>query len=569
MMPAIAFRFPAGRFHAGPWGRHVNEGVAEWPPSPWRILRALVAAWKRACPDLPTPHVRAVLAALAEPPKFLLPPATVAHTRHYMPQGDLAKQWQRMVVTHASQHIATSLVFDTFVVVDPEAEVVAIWPGALSDASAAVLDRLLNGLNYLGRAESWCAARRLSADEVARLPPADCGPAVGLVVGADDEPVRVLCPDPASMFLADRNPKTVTESGRGRGKVRTEVGVYDPDWHLCIETAHIHEHRWSDVPGARWVTYLRPARCFNPQSAVPDGNAVDARRPTVARFILDSNVLPLLRETLPLAERVRGALMGCHRKAVGLRIGEEIAKDDPRGRSKTFSGKDRDGTPLRDHRHACYLPTDEDGDGRIDHVTVYAREGFDADEVAAFTALRNLAFGEGDPLRLMLLGIGDRADLRRSTTAPDLFGESCVWESATPFVPARHPKTRGRFRSDIGTLQGRARFLEQSLIEEAILRSAELNLSVALEHDADRRPAASGGNTVVLRQVAWQDEHVRGRAKPASWDFRRFRNKPGDDGGMRPCGRLRLTFDSPIAGPLSFGHSSHFGLGLFLPAKDT
>ena len=52
-MPVIIkLKFPAGRYHATPWGRHVNEGVPEWPPSPWRLLRALVAVWKRTCPDL-------------------------------------------------------------------------------------------------------------------------------------------------------------------------------------------------------------------------------------------------------------------------------------------------------------------------------------------------------------------------------------------------------------------------------------------------------------------------------------------------------------------------------------
>ena len=36
----IKLTFPGGRYHATPWGRHVNEGVPEWPPSPWRLLRA-------------------------------------------------------------------------------------------------------------------------------------------------------------------------------------------------------------------------------------------------------------------------------------------------------------------------------------------------------------------------------------------------------------------------------------------------------------------------------------------------------------------------------------------------
>ena|GEM_PF-6598726 len=43
-MLALAFTFPGGRYHATLWNRHVNE---EWPPSPWRILRALIAVWHR------------------------------------------------------------------------------------------------------------------------------------------------------------------------------------------------------------------------------------------------------------------------------------------------------------------------------------------------------------------------------------------------------------------------------------------------------------------------------------------------------------------------------------------
>ena len=42
-----------GRYHANPWDRAVNEGASEWPPSPWRILRALVATWYTRWPDLP------------------------------------------------------------------------------------------------------------------------------------------------------------------------------------------------------------------------------------------------------------------------------------------------------------------------------------------------------------------------------------------------------------------------------------------------------------------------------------------------------------------------------------
>ena len=44
-MFALAFRFPAGRYHATPWRRNVNEADIAWPPEPWRLLHALIAAW--------------------------------------------------------------------------------------------------------------------------------------------------------------------------------------------------------------------------------------------------------------------------------------------------------------------------------------------------------------------------------------------------------------------------------------------------------------------------------------------------------------------------------------------
>src|SRR5437588_6654950 len=86
-MPVVELNFPASRLHATPWGRHVNEGAVEWPPSPWRILRALVATWHlKAKDDVPEAVMRGLVHLLAEkPPVFYLPPATLGHARHYMP----------------------------------------------------------------------------------------------------------------------------------------------------------------------------------------------------------------------------------------------------------------------------------------------------------------------------------------------------------------------------------------------------------------------------------------------------------------------------------------------------
>ena len=73
MSTTLAIRFPLGRYHANPWDRAVNEGATEWPPSPWRLLRALVATWHTRWPGLPAPVLDGLLDSLADPPSYRTP----------------------------------------------------------------------------------------------------------------------------------------------------------------------------------------------------------------------------------------------------------------------------------------------------------------------------------------------------------------------------------------------------------------------------------------------------------------------------------------------------------------
>ena len=165
--------------------------------------------------------------------------------------------------------------------------------------------------------------------------------------------------------------------------------------------------------------------------------------PTTARYSLDGPVLPLVQATLPLAEAAHCALMSRYRK---LKEIERYGRTDPpnaeRFASLVFSGKDAQGLPLRnDHDHAFYLSTDEDGDGRLDHLTVFAHGGFPPDEVRALDAFRSLRCGDLD-LSLLLVGLGQQADFRHT----QILGHSAVWTSATPFLVTRHMKRRGQKR---------------------------------------------------------------------------------------------------------------------------
>jgi CRISPR-associated protein Csb2 len=537
-MIAISFKFLAGRYHATPWGRHVNEGAVEWPPSPWRILRALVATWKRTVPDLPQEQVEPILRALAEPPEFLLPPASTGHTRHFMPWF---KGWNPKEPDKAK-----TKVFDTFVAVPREAPLWVQWPNATLDEDQRVaLTHLLRNLNTLGRSESWCEAEL--GDGADNPDWRACRPLQGNMT-PDHEIVRLLCPDPASAF-ADNHVVTVTKKTTGRGKTRRTVEerstIYDPAWNLCMETLQLHRERWSDPPGSRWVPYTRPRDCFKVMPKVCSQRTADHSRIHVVRYALDSTVLPLVTETLPVAESARRTLMGIY--------GRLTENDGVRGRSSILSGKDEHGQPLADHHHAYYLPTDEDGDGRLDHLTVYATGGFGQDERRAFDRLCELWAGrEGEdrhPLRLLLLGMGAYGEY-----APGPLRTSKIWVSATPYLATRYAKTRGRNRIDLRSPEARAAFLQEDLRAQLV---------------AVRPDLAGEGAPEVTIEPLWDQHHVfevAGTWRPIQ--FKRFRRKAGDDGGRRLTGSFRLIFSKPVRGPIVLGWSSHFGLGQFVPVGE-
>ncbi|MHB9049583.1 MAG: type I-G CRISPR-associated protein Csb2 [Pirellulales bacterium] len=536
-MLAIAIRFPAGRFHATPWGRHVNEGAPEWPPSPWRLLRALVAIWKRKLDDrLTLAEVQAVLLSLCSNALFALPLASASHTRHYMPwfkkgPGDKTK------------------VFDAFVALDRSVEVVALWPDVvLASDQQATLAILLENLGFLGRAESWCEARLLSDEEAAKVVP-NCSPLNGHPPAPDEEIVSVLCVDADSAFQNDGTPKHERTEGRGKNKTVTKTPIYDPDWNLCLETLQLHQQRWSDPPGARWVRYVRRSDCFAVSSVPKRARRYDRPTFTVARFAIDGPVLPLVQETLPLAEQLRRALMGKYGYLEARRRGMPLdAPDAPRPRSPVFAGKDEEGTKLSGHRHAHYLPTDEDGDGRLDHLTVVAELGFGSGELAALDKLRYLKFGEGESLNLLLLALGQVGDLK----AP-LLAEATTWISATPFLATRHPKSRGRKRDRPELLgpDNQAAFVAEVLREE-------------LARLRERRPEVPEPASVAPLCDTQGVFRIGARSlRPIQ--FKRFRQKRNDDGGRRPAGAFRIVFPRPVRGPICLGHSSHFGLGLFIP----
>ena len=151
-MIAFAFSFPAGRYHATPWGRHVNEADVAWPPEPVRILRALIATWWRKADHERFPKIMLdglIDALAAEPPVFRLPEAVHTHVRAFMPAP-----------------MDRKLIYDAFLRFDRDAELIAAWPSVtLTAEQEALAAHLLERIGYLGRAESW-AEGRIASDHL-------------------------------------------------------------------------------------------------------------------------------------------------------------------------------------------------------------------------------------------------------------------------------------------------------------------------------------------------------------------------------------------------------------------
>jgi CRISPR-associated protein Csb2 len=535
-MTTLSIRFLTGRFHATQWGRHVNEGVPEWPPSPWRILRSLIATWKTKCPDLDDQLAEHVLRKLADLPDFGLPQATASHTRHYMP-------WDKNYAGH------TTLVFDTFVAAPRGSEILVCWPEAhLSEDERIALADWVQSVGYLGRAESWCEMRLLDVEESElRLPEINCRQLGTRSPDKNTEIVRVLCPDPATAFASTHTPRTIVTTGKGKAKQETATAHYDPDWHICGETLWLHAEKWAEAPGSRWVRYSRPTDCFRIVAAQRRANR-PVLRPQVIRFALDSAVLPLVTETLAVAESARRNLMG-------ILGGMTERRDGTKGKSEVFSGKSAEGVIRTDHGHAFYLPTDEDGDGRLDHLTLVAQEGFGKDEMAALNSLRQIKSRErtdsGHALGVVLLGSG----MLDSEYAQGPTATSFVWRSSTPYLCHRHPKTRGTKKDNEEELASHAVFTEARLRED-------------IRRLLERRDNLKGISLDQIEIAPCVDDNGIFRLGTRGYrpiEFQRFRQKNGDDGGKRLCGAFEITFPLKIRGPIALGHSNHFGMGLFIP----
>jgi CRISPR-associated protein Csb2 len=215
---------------------------------------------------------------------------------------------------------------------------------------------------------------------------------------------------------------------------------------------------------------------------------------------LQGKVLPMETDTIRVAERVRGRLMGYF---------ERNGCDIP----AMVHGKDERGAPLREkHKHLFILPRASQL-GRIDHVLLFttAEEGF-ADHLAdAIAQTKRVIWIE--PMRAVASWMGRNDDTQIRPLAR-------LVRSSTPFITVRH------WRKGRGSME---EFIGEDIRRECRNHGLPDPIKVMQRHSL--RPE-------------------------------RFRRNRESDPSL-PGYDVEITFDREVRTPLALGYGCHFGLGQF------
>lgn len=496
--------FPLGRYHANPWRAFAfDDPHGEWPPSPWRFLRAILArsfqlSRERENPGDDVLRQQLVGAFCKSKISFQLPAQSWRGPGLQQYQPSEFKKVPEAAAKPGEKTYKTTKNKDNFWLVPSEADALFwILEGAnWTEELLAHVDECLARMTYFGRAESITEIERSvsKADSIH----ANCE----LKDKRTAASVPVLCPSADATL--------------------EQVACQTHDDAVANSTT---------PPGAIWKYAERPARA-KPAARAPSRKILPPAQ--IVQFAIGGRVFPPIRYWLRITEKFRGsALRQLARQLTG-NHDAKFAELPPEIRAKfsLFIGKGPTDTALAGHQHAAFFLI-PDSQGKPSRLICWRKVPFADEEQTALLAAAETPlaweFGSDDwKLRLVPLPM-------ETPLPPDknIFGKSTVWETLTPFVPPLHifgrngkPKKGCEVETQI-----------KDILTKEKLPTA--NITVLSPSDA---PAQ------------WVKVHrpSRSRNEQTNTDKRAF--------------NIRLQFESPVKGPLFLGNSAHFGLGLFVPA---
>jgi len=444
MKVVLRQEFRLGRFHATPWRVNpFDDPHGEWPPSPWRLIRAVTARWYQWARELDrepslTQLERLQGALCKSTYAFHLPPDARKGTplRQYHPTQF---GWQPAAKKEAgTRSYGTSLVQDNYWCVTPESPVWWFIEGTdWTDDLRTLLAQCLERMTYFGRAETLTRIRvARSTDET---PAANCTLADKRTAGA----VPVL----SALKAATR--EDIERTTDNPEAVKRTV-----------------------PPGAQWLYAVRPSR------PVPrERKRAPAHRPDchLMQFAIGWNVASEGRAIVRLTARFRGAVL---RELLRLKTGDASANWTRADRVireavADMTGKDATGEPLKGHRHTEFLAWFE-GDRPTRLLVWRHSRAFDVEEqeaillAAAYELSLAAAGADTDEWKVRLVPLD-----RDVPPPPGFRGESSIaWESVTPYVPPRHHLRGGNEREGESIVDQ----IRRELVRRGIDRDVDVDL---------------------------------------------------------------------------------------------
>ena len=462
----LEFKFITGRYHATQWGKNVNEGIIDWPPSPWRILRAIISTWKLYTKFEDEKVVPILNKMCKSKVTFHIPNAVQSHTRHYMPYANNR----------------TEKIIDSFIMMEKDQSVYAIWSMLNLDSSEeSVLNTLIKKIRYIGRAESWCQVNLHKQ----KITP-NCIPLNDAIYENNLEIIDVMLPT---------NDATLSD--------------------LCIEASRTYKEQMSRPKGSRIIQYLRPHDCL---TKIESNSARDSNV-EVVRYMVVGNVPPDITQTITIGDSIKRSVMSIY----GRQNNNEV--------TYTLSGKDKNREKLKGNNHASYIPTDENSDGKLDHVTIITKNRFTEQELSALSQLKTVRYGQST-INLVYEASGLVSDFHKVP----ILQTSKRWASVTPFVLNRHMKLRGVSGNKV-VVDGPVDQLKREIRKKF-------------------------GGDIQIKNITICDSKSSLTSNRKPIQFKRWRKDKLPGFGAY---NVKIEFETEIQGPLLFGHGAHYGLGMFIP----
>jgi CRISPR-associated protein Csb2 len=518
----IEVELTTGRYHAHPWGvSQYGIGEPEWPPSPWRLLRALAAAWFNFQQSNDNPQERdQLLEALgrAGRPKLIVPKVSFHELKFFQPiVRNVAEKLENPPPGSPKTRNVTEINYradhrDLFAVVQGE-RFWFVFETKLPDEQKDFLDRLLSRIRYFGRSESRAALRRVdevptSTDEcpLFKSVPLSSG---AHTQSADPIITRpVLCPGvqtatgsldfaATDLWRLDRNQSSSGDLPRHL----TDV---------CIDA-------YRPLPnGCEWVDYVVPAKAIvhelpRRRRTIQFASDVAVRE---IRFRLSRRTPIPIEQTVPLARAFRDE------------AARQFNRLAPRKHSGALTDCLENGSPQPGHNHLYFLPQPSARMGFVELLSVHVPSGrLTTEELDALLSVERIRVRSDDPYPITVVA---EAVLNDMASQAD---PSRRWRSRTPLVIPEHVQ----------------RDLYNAPLQDWIARIlAGAGLPTTFTIDGKPRRV-----TVAVHRCVTDDSGTKKVQFSRRWGY-----------------VLELDFSQNMApAQPAFGKDAHFGLGQFEPCS--